>query len=104
MNLETSYTLEYLKDLYKIGGKLDNQFKNIFSLLNGDEKLISDAFFDLFYRLDFDEEKKVFKKARYSLNPTSYFELEKINSHLKSKHPANTALPSDPISLNLVPT
>lgn len=26
------------------------------------------------------------------------------HSGLKSKHPANTALPSDPISLNLVPT
>ncbi len=28
----------------------------------------------------------------------------KIANWLESKHPANTALPSDPISLNLVPT
>ena len=27
-----------------------------------------------------------------------------FQNNLQSKHPANTALPSDPISLNLVPT
>uniref|UniRef100_UPI00211EEB25 integrase core domain-containing protein n=1 Tax=Acinetobacter sp. YH12201 TaxID=2601140 RepID=UPI00211EEB25 len=44
--------------------------------------------------------------AKKQLN--AYFEfynLKRPHSSLdKSKHPANTALPSDPISLNLVPT
>ncbi|EXR33767.1 putative transposase [Acinetobacter baumannii 1294222] len=32
------------------------------------------------------------------------WEIETLFSCLKGKHPANTALPSGPISLNLVPT
>ena len=33
-----------------------------------------------------------------------WVELVELLNEMQGKHPANTALPSDPISLNLVPT
>ena len=41
---------------------------------------------------------------KYDLSVEPLIQLKSNVENFKGKHPANTALPSDPISLNLVPT
>ena len=48
-------------------------------------------------------QRKKFEQRNNTPAYDTYF-ANVLNTPLVSKHPANTALPSDPISLNLVPT
>ncbi|MGQ2384240.1 winged helix-turn-helix transcriptional regulator [Acinetobacter ursingii] len=73
------------------------------SLINGKYKMI------IMYWLYEYKAVMRFNELQRSIGNISFRTLsntlkEMERDHLISKHPANTALPSDPISLNLVPT
>ena len=58
---------------------------------------LASRYFTEDYELDQQHNLKKFKERDDHI-------IEALNTHRERKHPANTALPSDPISLNLVPT